>query len=207
MALDGGLIVGYLTAAAVGAGKRWVDRSVDSLLDRLTAKVAGRVGRGPVDRLEQNPRDEQTQRELGLTIDGAISGDRAFARDIANIVAELDKRGGRKMINQVYAHNNVQAFDHGIAVGGDFNYFHTPDPSDLSGAPLWTKFFIALGAATCISAFGIFGYTLFTDMPELGDPDFGDTPPGIPLAAAVFFIGFILVGIGSMGASMSRRRR
>jgi hypothetical protein len=80
MALDGGLIVGYLTAAALGAGRRWVDRRMDSLLDQLTDRVAGRIGRGPVDRLARNPRDEDIQRELGLTIDGAIGHDRVRPR-------------------------------------------------------------------------------------------------------------------------------
>jgi len=207
MALDGGLIVGYLTAAVVGAGKRWVDRTVDRLLDQLTAKVTGRIGRGAFDRLAQNPRGAEIQRELGLTIDGAISGDRAFARDIAKIIAELDKRGGRKIINQVYAENNVQAFDHGIAVGGDFNYFHTPDRSDLSGTPLWSRFFIVLGTIVALSGMAIFFYTLFTGIPDFGEEGFGETPAGIPLAFGVFFTGFVLLAIGSLGASMSKKRR
>jgi len=46
-------------------------------------------------------------------------------------VAEFDKHGGRQLVNK-----DVQAFDHGIAIGRDFNYFHAPDPADYSNAPL-----------------------------------------------------------------------
>jgi hypothetical protein len=103
MALDGGLIVGYLTAAFLRAGGRLADRAVDSLLNRLVELVGSRMGRGPLDRLAGNPRDEATQREVGLIIDGAISVDRAFSRELAQLVAELDKRGGRQLVNNVYA--------------------------------------------------------------------------------------------------------
>jgi hypothetical protein len=133
--IDGGLVVGYLTAALVRGGQRWVDRTIDSLLDRLAKSVTRRLGDAPVERLKANPGDETVQREVSLTVDGALSANQAFAREIARLVAELDEKGGRELINQVYAQINVQAFDHGIAVGRDFNYFHSPDPSDLSGAP------------------------------------------------------------------------
>jgi hypothetical protein len=117
MLVDGGLIVGYLTAALVRGGHRLADRTVDSLLDRLTNLVANRMGRGPVDRLRQHPREETVQREVGLTIDGATSVDANFAHELATLIAELDRNGGRQMINEVYAQMNVQAFDHGTAIG------------------------------------------------------------------------------------------
>lgn len=206
LVIDGGLIVGYLTAALVRASQRWGDRTLDSMLDRLAALVARRLGRQPLDRLARNPTDSSVQREVGLTIDGAVSVDKAFERELSKLVTELDRRGGRQVINQVYAQMNVQAFDHGIAVGGDFNYFNVPDPTDLSTAAWWVKFCVVVGAVTAISGLFIFGYTLFTDMPDLNDPDFGETPPGIPLAFGVFFIGFVILGIGSLGRAMSRRR-
>jgi hypothetical protein len=110
------------------------------------------------------------------------------------------------LVNEVYARNNVQAFDHGMAIGRDFNYFHAPDPNDLSGAPLWVKFLIALGTVVAVAGICIFGYTLFTDMPDIGDPDFGEVPRGIPLAFGVFFAGFVLLGIGALGRTFSNRR-
>ena len=43
-------------------------------------------------------------------------------------------------------------------------------------------------------------------MPDLDDPNFGETPSGIPLAAGVFFAGFLLLGIASIGRAFSKRR-
>jgi hypothetical protein len=206
MPIDGGLVVGYLTAAVIGAGKRWGDKKLDQLLDRLTGLVAGRMGRQPLDQLRSDPQNPTVQRDLGLTLDGATRVDPTFAQQLAEVVAALDQRGGREMVNTVYANMNVQAFDHGIAVGGNFNYFHAPDPSDISDAPAWVKLCIVLGSVLALGGMFIFGYTLFTDMPDLGDPDFGETPPGIPLAFGVFFAGFVVLGIASLGRALSKRR-
>jgi hypothetical protein len=205
MAVDGGLVVGYLVAALLRAGRRQIDRTVDSLLDRLIAIVARRLGKGHIDRLADDPRDASAQREVGLVIDGAVSANSAFANELARVIAELDRRRGRQLVNQVYAHINVQAFDHGIAVGRDFNYFHTPDPSDYSGAPFWVKLCIAVGAILAAAGLFIFGYTLFTGIPDLGDPDFGRMPPGFPLAFGVFFAGFVILGLGALGRAFSKR--
>ena len=206
MPIDGGLVVGYLTAALLRAGKRWGDRTLDQLLDRLTSLVAHRMGRAPLDRLAGNPRSAEVQRDVGLTIDGAVRIDRGFARELAELISALDQHGGRQLVNNVYAQMNVQAFDHGIAVGGDFNYFSAPDPSDISDAPGWVKVCVVLGSVLAVTGLFIFGYTLFTDMPEVGDSDFNDIPPGIPLAAGVFFAGFVIFGIASLGRAMSKRR-
>jgi hypothetical protein len=206
MPIDGGLVVGYLTAAVLRAGKRWGDKALDSLLDRLANLVAQKMGPAPLDRLAGDPRNAEVQREVGLTLDGAISVDRDFAAQLAELVGSLDDNGGRQLVNNVYAQMNVQAFDHGVAVGGDFNYFHAPDPSDISDAPVWVKLFIVVGGVLLVSAFLIFGYTLFADMPGLGDPDFGETPPGIPIAAGVFFVWFVILGMAAVGRSMISRR-
>jgi hypothetical protein len=206
MPIDGGLVVGYLTAALIRGGKRWADRNIDSLLDRLTTVVVQRMGHRPLDRLAADPRDERLQREVGLTIDGAVSVDGAFARELAEVVDRLDRQGGRQVLNQVYAQMNVQAFDHGMAIGRDFNYFHAPDPTDYSGAPAWVKLFIVVGTLLAVAGLGLFGYTLFTDNPDLNDPSFGETPPGIGRAAAIFFAGFVILGIASLGRGLSKRR-
>lgn len=157
------------------------------------------------DRLADNPRSPEVQREVGLTVDGAISVDKAFAGELADLIRALDQRGGRQLVNNVYAQMNVQAFDHGIAVGRDFNYFQAPDPTDISDAPGWVKFCIVLGSVLTVGGVFIFGYTLFTGMPDVDDPNFGDVPPGIPLAAGVFFVGFVVLGIASLGRAMSKR--
>lgn len=203
--IDGGLIVGYLTAALVRGGKRLADRKIDALLDRLTAVVMERMGMGPIDELAADPRDERRQRDLGLRIDGAASANRAFARELAEIAERLDRAGGRRMLNQVYAEMSVQAFDHGVAIGGDFNLFHAPDPSDYSGAPGWVKLCIVVGAVLAIAGMGLFGYTLFTGIPEIGEPGYGEVPRGIVAAGAVFFAGFVLLAAASIGRGLSRR--
>ncbi len=205
MLIDGGLIVGYLTAALLRGGRRIADRTVDSLLDRLTDLVADRMGPGPVDRLRKHPREETVQREVGLTIDGATSVDANFAHELAGLIAELDRHGGRQMINEVYAQMNVQAFDHGTAIGRDFNYFNAPDPTDMSDAPGWVKLCIVLGAVVALTGMFIFGYTFFTFDPDFDDPNFGAFPPGMPIAFGVFFLGFVILGIGAIGRSLSRR--
>jgi hypothetical protein len=204
MPVDGGLIVGYLTAAVIGAGRRWADRRIDGLLDRLTATVSHRLGDGALDRLATGPRDEQVQRAIGLRLDRAMSRDHAFARELAKVTAKLDNRGGREMLNEVYAQMNVQAFDHGVAIGGDFNYF--ADPTDYSRDRAWVKFCMTLGSLLGVVAFGIFGYSLFTANPDLSNPDFGQPPPGIELAGALFFLALLLVSLASLGHALSRRR-
>jgi len=121
------------------------------------------------------------------------------------VISALDQHGGRQLVNNVYAQMNVQAFDHGLAVGGDFNYFQAPDPTDISDAPAWVKLCIVVGSVLTAGGALIFGYTLFTGLPDLDDPDFGDFPPGIPLAFGVFFAGFVVLGIASLGRAMSKR--
>jgi hypothetical protein len=206
MLIEGGLVVGYLTAALVRGGQRWTDRTVDSLLDRLTSLVRGRMGAEPLDRLARNPRDEELQREVGLRLDGAVTVDRGFAQELADVVRELDDHGGREILNQVYAQMSVQAFDHGVAVGRDFNAFTVPDPTDYSGAPAWVKLFIVIGTLLAVAGLGIFGYTLFTENTDLNDPNFGEMPPGFGVAAAVFFAGFVILGIAALGRALSNRR-
>jgi hypothetical protein len=201
MPIDGGLVVGYLTAALLRAGKRWGDRTLDQLLDRLTSLVAQRMGRSPLDRLAGNPRSAEVQREVGLRLDGAISVDRGFARELAELISALDQHGGRELVNNVYAQMNVQAFDHGFAVGGDFNYL-SPDPTDISDAPGWVKACVVLGSVLAIAGLFIFGYTVFT----APDTNSTKTPPGIALGFGVFFAGFVVFGIASLGRSMSKRR-
>lgn len=205
MPIDGGLVVGYLTVALTRAGKRLSDKALDRLLDRLTDVVAARMGDAPIARVATQPRSTEVQREVGQAFDRQIRVDEWFRHEVSDLVAELDRHGGRQLVNNVYAQMNVQAFDHGVAVGRDFNYFHAPDPNDLSQVRPWVKVFIVVGTVLALAGFAIFGYTLFTGMPEVGDPDFGEVPAGIPLAAGVFFAGFVVLAAASVGRGMSQR--
>jgi hypothetical protein len=53
--LDGGLVVGYLTAFLLRGARRLADRAFESGLDRLADVVESRIGRRSLDRLEENP--------------------------------------------------------------------------------------------------------------------------------------------------------
>jgi hypothetical protein len=205
--MDGGIVVGYVTAWLFRGARQLADSAVESLLDRLARLVERRLGHRPIDALEQRPHDAETRNRVGASVAEQARRDPTFARELSQLVAELDRRGARQIINQVNAQVNLQAFDHGIVVGRDYNVVDVPDPSDLSGAPVWVKLFLALGAAVCVTGLFIFGYTMFTDTPDLSDPSsFGDVPRGIPLAAGVFFAGFLITGIGTFGRAMSKRR-
>jgi hypothetical protein len=168
--IEGGLIVGYLTAAFLRGGERMADRAVDALLHRLTDLVADRMGFELIDRLQEHPRDETVQREVGLMIDGATIADATFARELAALVAELDGHGGRQMINEVYAQTNVQAFDRSMAIGRDFNYFSAPDRTDKSEGielewtdfPSWVQFCTALSVVLIFV--GMLGFFMFSSV-------------------------------------------
>ena len=91
------------------------------MVDQLKSLVLRRLGHDSLQRLTADPRDERAQRDVGLTIDGAARVDAGFARELATIVERLDRRGGRQVLNRIYADMNVQAFDHDVAVGRDFD--------------------------------------------------------------------------------------
>jgi hypothetical protein len=204
--IDGGVVVGYLTVALARGATRLADRAFDGLLDKLVGEIKRRLGSEPEETLMHHPADPVSRQQIARDLQVAMRMDPSFARELEEVVAELDRLGGRNVINNVNAQLNVQAIGGGIAVGGDVTYVDVPDPSDLSGAPVWVKATIALGLLLAVAGLGIFGYTLFTDMPDLDDPNFGETPEGIPLAAGVFFAGFVLLGIASIGRAFSRRR-
>lgn len=138
--------------------------------------------------------------------------DRSFANELAAIVDRLDRAGGRQFLNQVQAHTNVQNFGSGMAVGGDVihNTWNRASerPENYSGAPAWVKVVTVLGTPAALAGFITVVVTaaivMSTQQDEFGRPQFpslADVTPG----AVLFGCGFVLLAIGSLGRSMSRR--
>jgi hypothetical protein len=193
MAIDGGVVVAYLAAHLLKGGRRIADSALESLMDRLVERVSVRLGERPLNTLDQDPTDPRNQRLVASKISEAMRADRAFARELTGLVKDLNRRGGQRFINQVYAETSVQSFGSGHAIGRDLIYApHPRDPSDMSGSAAWVKVLAMLGALLCIGAFGLFGYTMFTD-----DRPPGSTgpPDGIVQAGAVFFAGLVVMAI------------
>ena len=191
MALDSGVISGYLIAFLLRGARRLADRSFESLLDKLANVIEQRIGRRPLETLQRNPGDTEANSRLCRKIEAAARTDQAFASELETLIRKLDRRGGRKVINQVYAQKNVQAFDQGIAVGRDL-HFNVPDPTDLSGAPGWVKTMYALGAVVAVLGLGYVMFTLKSD--------------GSPISFGVFILGCIMLLIGEVGRAMSKRK-
>jgi hypothetical protein len=203
-------VVGYLTVYLLRGAHRVANSAFDALVDRLARAVETRLGSGALDDLARNPRDPITRNHIRRQVEAQAAVDSEFASALEAMVAELDRQGGQAVINEVYAEHNVQVFGSGMAAGRDLVYAPTdvriPDPSDLSGAPGWVKLFLTAGFVTAVTGIGIFFYTLLTDMPDLNDPSFGETPRGIPIAFAVFFVGFGIAATGAIGRALSKQR-
>jgi hypothetical protein len=207
MAVDGGLLVGYLTAYIMRGTRKVADRAFEALLERLATTVEERLGRRPIEALEQAPGDEWTEAQVGSALEQVTRRDPEFAAKLEQLLSDLDQRGGRTIINQVHARTNVQAIGGGIAVGRD--YIHAPDPGDLTDAPEWVKVSMVTGTLVALAGMGIFFFTMFAEVmggPGPGDAGFGETPIGIPIAFGLFFTGFVILAIGALGRSMNKRR-
>jgi hypothetical protein len=190
MPLDLGIISGYLTVLLARGARHLADHVLDGLLDRLAALLEKRID---LQALQSNPGAIETNR-LAQSLAAAAQSDRAFASELEAVIRDLDRHGGRTIINQVNAEQNVQAFDQGIAVGGDL-FVNAPDPNDWSNAPGWVKGTSFLGFAVAVLGMGIFFLKMF-----------GGPPTSVPVGLVVFFFGFIMMGIGALGRMMSRRR-
>jgi hypothetical protein len=67
------------------------------------------------------------------------------------------------------------------------------------------KLCIVLGTMLTIAGAVIFGYTWVTYNPNVNSPGFGQIPPGVAIAGAVFFAGFVFLTIASLGHSLRKR--
>ncbi len=209
MVIEVGAVVGYLASQLLRGTRKTASMAVEELLDELAGVVTAELGGKSLAGLRERPRDAHVRKRLGDRISAAARQDPMFADQLAHLLAELDTEGGPWFFNHVQAHTNAQAFGGGHAVVGNLTIVDMPNPNDLTGAPGWVKFFIGLGGLVCLAGMAIFGYTLFTDVAEanVNAPPTLGPPPGIVMAAAVFFAGFVMLGIGAFGRSVSHDRR
>jgi hypothetical protein len=216
--IDGGVVAAYLAVAVARGGRRLLDRTVDGALDRLTDSVARRLGPRPAADLAKNPYDGATLAEVTRAVDAVARHDSRFARELAGLRRQLDKHGGWRLVNQVRARTNVQAFGGGNAAGRDYHEGHhyyvvtnDHDPGDALVAGrgpgrvlAWVGILIALGG------FAGWMYVIFTGFGGgvTGPLDL-ELVAGVPLAPAAFgafLAGGLMYGFGASFSKAARRR-
>ncbi len=134
-----------------------------------------------------------------------MRADRTFARELSQLVTELNHRGGQQYINQIKAETVVVHSGTGPAVGRDLIYAPPPHQQGItSDSPAWVKVLGMLGALLCIAAFGLFGYTMFTDNRPPGSTG---PPDGIVQAGAVFFVGLVVMALAGFANMFTKPPR
>jgi hypothetical protein len=93
MPIDGGIVVGYLTAYLLKGGKRLADRTFEALLDRLVDRVQERLGPRPVSTLERKPGDTANEALVQDEIDEAMRTDPSFAAELTRLIESLERNG------------------------------------------------------------------------------------------------------------------
>ena len=216
--LDAGVVVAYLGAAVARGGKRLLDTAVDAGLDRLSGAVARRLGREPESDLARDPRSPAVQAYVVHEIEAAALRDPDFARELKALVAQLDRSGGRRLINSVRAQVNVQAFDGGYAHYGNYYegdvYTNDYDPGDELVAGRGIGRFVAIiGLTVTLAGFLGFVWVLY-DAFRNGGP--GSSPldleilPGVPMLPVgflAFLFGGIVYGLGTTASKAARKRQ
>ncbi len=210
--IDGGIVAGYLTVLLSGAAKRFVDNRIDGGLKALYDRVVRRLGGGAVRDLRADPGDTRAQDQLARAVENIAATDRRFAGEISRIVDQLDRAGGRRFVNQVQAHTNMQNFGGDQAIhGGVINKSwsrSTEHPANYSGAPAWVKAVTVLGAVLAFGGMGLLVVDVITVM-SAGQDEFGRPQPpdlaDLKRGAILFACGLVLSIAGSMGRAMSRR--
>ncbi len=210
--VDGGVVAGYLTVLLGGATRRFVDNRLDGGLKRLYDHVVRRLGGGAVRDLRNDPEDVGAQDRLARAVENIAAVDRSFAGEIARIVDQLDRAGGRSFVNQVQAQVNMQNFGGDQAIqGGIINKTWSRSverPANYSGAPAWVKVVTVLGAVLALGGMALLAVdvvsAISSGQDEFGRPQFpglGDLKRG----AILFVCGLVLSLAGSLGRSMSGR--
>lgn len=206
--MDAGVVVGYLVARLLGGAKRFADKKIDHLLEQLYERVWQRVGaEKALDRLAADPQNQVAQEWARASIEQAADHDPAFGHDLARLQGRL-QRAAPDLLVYAPGADTVVGVNSGYLIKGPVTIHHhgAGGAQDWSEAGVGVKALAAAGVLLCIAGLGIFGFTLFSDMPDIGDPDFGEVPAGIPIAAAVFFSGFVLAAIASIAHGLRSRR-
>lgn len=174
--VDGGIVAGYLTVLLTGAARRFVDNRIDGGLKRLYDQVVRRLGGRAVHELRNAPEDAHAQDRLARAVERHAAVDHRFADEIARIVAQLDRAGGRRIVNQVQARTNMQNFGGDQAIqGGVINKTwsrSTEHPANYSGAPTWVKALTALGAVLALGGMALLVVDVITAISS-GQDEFG----------------------------------
>jgi hypothetical protein len=196
MALDLAVISGYVMVLLARGVSRVGNKVLDHLLDQLAALINERIDRPTLKALQNNPGDSEIER-VSHKLAAAAKTNRAFTSQLQKVIRDLDRHGGRtiieQVINQVEAGTNVQAFgDHPMAAGHDIFNVKVPDPDDWSGAPSWVKATFGLGAVVCA-----LGIAINFLMVKNGQVNF--------LGAGIATMGFVILLVGALGRMMSGR--
>jgi hypothetical protein len=199
------VIVGYLVAYLAGAGRRFADKRIDDLLDRLYRRVKKGTGGDPAIRtLTRDYKDPWAQQDARRAVAEAAHRDPAYGQELAELARELDERGARNLMIYAPQSETVVGINKGVMVRNGQVYVtnttYMPDPTDVSRDAVWVKICFALGFALALAGIGMFGYAVFqaASVPgQIGPPE------GVGRAAAVFFAGVILLGLAQIGHSLT----
>ena len=215
--IDAAVVAAYLGAAVARGGRHLLDTMIDTGLDRLSTAVVRRLGRGPATDLARNPDSPAVRAHVARQLESTARCDPGFARELAFLVAQLDRSGGRRLINSVRAQVNVQAFDGGYAHYGNYYegdvYSNDYDPGDELVAGRGIGRFVAIIGLTMTLA-GFLGvaaviYEAFQNGSPGSSPFDFEIVPGIPLLPVgflAFLFGGILYGLGTSASKAARKR-
>lgn len=206
--MDPGMIVGYLVAKLMGSTRRFADRQVDKLLDSLTQRVWSRIGGDrALERLARDPQNDVAQEWARASIERAAAADPAFAAELARLQRQLEQRAPDLLVYAPGA-DTVVGVNSGYLIRGPvtINQRFGSSADDWSDASPAVKALAAFAILLCLGGIGLFGVAIFGHNPEPNDPGFADIPEGVPIAAAVFFAGFVLAAIASIAHGFGRRQ-
>ncbi|WP_143229779.1 hypothetical protein [Actinophytocola xanthii] len=218
MIVDGGAIAGYLALKVSGAAGRLVDRGFDSLLSVLAKRVTQKFGPRPVADLRSDPTDTRIHDKVAAAVEYRARHDSKFGRDIRAIQNDLDRMGGRDVIqqfwnnsvNRVSGGNFIQAYRDVGPIKDSFNTFHQ-STDDFSHAPDWIRTTLWIGVVLMLAGFlanGLFMVTLIrdTDKYDLNGHALGGDVRFVMVGTLLFLVGLVFFGVSRVGKSTSRRR-